>query len=216
MDPEDPLEELLFHDEEEGAADREARHILYGCTSSDDTLSAEWARGDVRLLLPQHKQARLVLPQQYRRSGARRPAGSKNKDTPADFKVFEVNVTLTGGSCDIDPALLDVMETFLKEHCPAGMFALERGGTVSHLHLQVRLPMWTSSRVSYGLVLIGRSDISMNICRVLRMRAKTVRGITLALKRHVAWDATGKQPPGSRVMCKGITGSRLHTWAGLV
>ena len=90
---------------------------------------------DVRLLLPQHKQTRLVLPQQYRRSGARRPAGSKNKDTPADFEVFEVNVTLTGGSCDIDPALLDVMETFLKEHRPAGMFALERGGTVSHLHL---------------------------------------------------------------------------------
>ena len=48
------------------------------------------------------------------------------------------------------------------------------------------------------------------------MSAKTVRRITLAIKRHLGWDATGKQPPGSRVMCKGITGSRLHTWAGLV
>ena len=48
------------------------------------------------------------------------------------------------------------------------------------------------------------------------MRAKTVRGITLAIKRHLGWDIPGKQPAGSRVMCKGITGSRLHTWAGLV
>ena len=50
-----------------------------------------------------------------------------------------MSVPITGGYCDIDPALLqlDVMETFLKEYCLAGMFALERGGTVSHQHLQV-------------------------------------------------------------------------------
>ena len=31
------------------------------------------------------------------------------------------------------------MEVFLRRYCMAGMFAMERGGTVSHLHLQVRL-----------------------------------------------------------------------------
>ena len=41
-DSDDRLEELLFHDEEEGAADWEAHHMLYGCTSPDDTLSAGW------------------------------------------------------------------------------------------------------------------------------------------------------------------------------
>ena len=31
------------------------------------------------------------------------------------------------------------MEVFLRQCCMAGIFALERGGTVSHLHLQVWL-----------------------------------------------------------------------------
>jgi len=75
----------------------------------------------------------------------------------------------------------------LKVSALTGMFALERGGSVSHLHLQ----------------------------GVLRMKARTVRGITVAIKRHLQWDE-GKQPFGSRVMCRGITGTKLHTWAGLV
>ena len=77
--------------------------------------------------------------------------------------------------------------TGMNDSSVAGMFALERGGTVSHLHLQ----------------------------GILRMQAKTVRGITAAIKRHLHWDE-GRQPPGSRVMCRGLTGNRLHTWAGLV
>ena len=42
-----------------------------------------------------------------------------------------------------------------------------------------------------------------------------MRGITIAIKQHLGWDK-GKQPAGSRVMCRGITGDKLHTWAGLV
>lgn len=67
-----------------------------------------------------------------------RPKGSKNKaEDPEEWEPKEVSVTITGGSFDIDPALLDRMYLFLTGACMAGMFALERGGTVSHLHLQV-------------------------------------------------------------------------------
>ena len=50
---------------------------------------------------------------------------------------------------------------------------------------------------------------------VLRMRAKTVRGITSAIKRHLGWDQ-GKQPFGSRVMCRELIEKKLHTWQGLL
>ena len=59
------------------------------------------------------------------------------------------------------------------------------------------------------------SNLWLCLQGVLRMKAKTVRGITAAIKRHLQWDE-GKQPFGSRVMCRGITGSKLHTWPGLV
>ena len=136
--PRRPFGKVLFHDEEEGAAACEARRILYGCTSSDDTLSAEWALDsgcEAALAAAQAESPSAATAIPPKRSEAD-PPKSKNKDTPADFEVFEVSVTLTGGSCDIDLALLDGMVTFLKEYCPAGMFALERGETVSHLHLQ--------------------------------------------------------------------------------
>ena len=45
------------------------------------------------------------------------------------------------------------------------------------------------------------------------MKADTVRGITTAIKQHLCW-VKGKQPFGSKVMCRGITGSGLHTWPG--
>ncbi len=45
-------------------------------------------------------------------------------------------MTICGESQDIDPSLLDKMEAFLTAVCVAGVFSLERGGTMSHLHLQ--------------------------------------------------------------------------------
>ena len=47
------------------------------------------------------------------------------------------------------------------------------------------------------------------------MKSKMVRGITTAIKQHLGW-VKGKQPFGSRVMCRGISGHKLHTWEGLV
>ena len=109
------------------------------CASSDDTLSAEWEPSSSCEAPAAAPRAEVVdvptVGPPKRKRG--RPAGSKSKETVEDFEAFEVSVTITGGSCDIDAGLLDVMETFLKELCLAGMFALERGGTVSHLHLQV-------------------------------------------------------------------------------
>ena len=116
---------------------------MRGCASSDDTLSAEWEPGSSCEAPAAAARAELVdvpteTPPKQKRG---RPAGSKYMDTVEEFEPFEVSVTITGGSCDIDPGLFGVMETFLKEFCLAGMFALERGGTVSHLHLQVRPPI---------------------------------------------------------------------------
>ena len=112
-----------------------------------------------------------AVPELPRKRG--RPFGSKgNQDDPSLWEAREVSVTITAGSCDIDPGKLNDMELFLEEYCMAGLFALVRGGMVCHLHLQ----------------------------GVLRMRAKTVRGITAAIKVHMGWDK-GQQPAGSRVMC---------------
>ena len=55
----------------------------------------------------------------------------------------------------------------------------------------------------------------MHLQGVIRLKAKTARGITVAIKRHLQWDK-GKQPSGSRVMCRGLTRDKLHTWPGLV
>ena len=108
--------------------------------------------------------------------------GSKNQpEDPADWEPKEVSVTITGCSWDIEPGKLDEMDVFLQECCMAGMFALERGGTVSHLHLQV------CSRCSW--IALARSNMAnsytnVRLCLqgVLRMKAKTVRGITTAIK----------------------------------
>ena len=108
----------------------------------------------------------LLLKARHHVAERGRPLHSKNKqDDPSLWEPREVSVTITAGSCDIEPDGLNDMELFLEEYCMAGVFALERGGTVCHLHLQ----------------------------GVLRMRAKTVRGITAAIKVHMGWDK-GQQP----------------------
>ena len=161
-----------------GAAELEATHLLRTARQSENVpvdldVAAPLLHGPVVSELP-------------RKRG--RPFGSKTKhDDPSLWEAKEVSVTITAGSCDIDSDLLNDMELFLEEYCMAGLFALERGGTVCHLHLQ----------------------------GVLRMRAKTVRGITAAIKVHMGWDK-GRQPAGSRVMCRSLTNNKLHTWTGLV
>jgi len=159
------------------AADEEASQLLQGLRPFKKILrgSGKWIAG------PDAVQP----PGTARKRG--RPVGSKKREDPLLWEAKEVSVTITAGSCDIDPGKLDDMELFLEAYCMAGLFALERGGTVCHLHLQ----------------------------GILRMRAKTVRGISAALKAHLGWDK-GRQPVGSRVMCRSVTNNKLHTWPGLV
>ena len=115
-------------------------------------------------------------------------------------------MTITGRSIDIDPGKLDDMEAFLREYCMAGMFALERGDSMSHLYLTP----FKMLRTAYESDQQSKADVTSNLQlylqRVLRMRPKTVtvRGLTVAIKRHLQWDE-GKQPFGSRIMCRGIT-----------
>ena len=208
----------LDNEEDDAAAVLEARLLLRGSTSPDSqrtpsvgtpppapaTGAAANAGGVVSSASPP-----------LRKRG--RPNGSKKPEDPSAWEPKEVSVTITGGSFDIDPAKLSEMEAFLEGCCVAGMFALERGGSVSHLHLQVRSFGFRSLFLLQAVACIRRKYKKLLCCSqgVLRMRAKTVRGITLAIKQHLGWDK-GKQPAGSRVMCRGITGDKLHTWAGLV
>ena len=172
--------ECFLNDRSTGAADAEATYLLRAARQPENVV------GD---LDPSASLPATAAPEIPRKRG--RPFSSRNKqDDPSLWEPREVNVTITAGSCDIDPDRLNDMELFLEEYCMAGVFALERGGTVCHLHLQ----------------------------GVLRMRAKTVRGImmiTAAIKVHMGWDK-GRQPAGSRVMCRSLTNNKLHTWTGLV
>ena len=132
----------FIDDQGDEAADVEAAQLLQGLRSQDrvfadsdaGTPQAAAAAGAAAAAMVAGAAA-VPLP---RKRG--RPLGSKGKsENPADWDPKEVSVTITGGSRDIDPGKLDDMEAFLREYCMAGMFALERGGTVSHLHLQVGL-----------------------------------------------------------------------------
>ncbi len=179
-DDEDDLHAVFIDDTTDEAAQIEAAQLLQGLRTYAQVADASFQQAAA----PAEPAA--AAPPAPRKRG--RPAGSKNKPTnPAEWEAKEVSVTITAGCTDIDASKLDDMDAFLSKYCLAGMFSLERGGTVCHLHLQ-------------GFV---------------RMRAKTVRGITIAIKQHLQWD-NGKQPFGSRVMCRGLTEHKLHTWVGLL
>lgn len=169
----------LINDETEEGAAEEGAQLLLGLRSYDEVM-ADGVAGAA-------PQAEGAPPAEKPKRG--RPKGStkKKKDAEEEMQEREVSVTITGGACDIDPSLLDRMEAFLTTLCLAGFFALERGGTVCHLHLQ----------------------------GVLRMRAKTTRGITAAIRQWLGWEQH-KQPAGSRIMCRGLTYNKLHTFVGML
>jgi hypothetical protein len=60
-------------------------------------------------------------------------------------KLLEAYVTIVVGWFDVNPSLLSKMEMFIKKECVVGLCALERGGTLSHLHMQVVIKLHISS-----------------------------------------------------------------------
>ena len=96
-------------------------------------------------------------------------------------------MTISAGAVDIDKKILSKLEGFMKEECEAGIFALERGGTCAHLHVQ-------------GLI---------------RAAAKNACSMNARLNKLLGWDDC-KPSPGARVMCKSLSGKKLHTWHGLI
>lgn len=76
---------------------------------------------------------------------------TKKTKKPAAVETREISVTISAGARDIDEELLHVMEKFLEDHCEAGLVALERGGTVYHLHMQAILRIECTCTRSVGL-----------------------------------------------------------------
>ena len=115
-----------------------------------------------------------------------RPNGSKKTEDPTAWEPKEVSLTITGGSFYIDPVKLGEMEAFLEDCCLAGMFALEGRLSVTSPSAGALL----GSAALKEVVNINRKCAALLLCLqgVLQMRAKTVRGITIAIKQHLGWD----------------------------
>ena len=129
----------LDNEEDDEAAVLEAKLLLRGSTSpsSQRTSSVDTPSPSPGTGVPAAAGAPVSSASPPLRKRGR-PNGSRKTEDPTTWEPKEVSVTITGGSFDIDPAKLGEMEVFLEECCLAGMFALERGGSVSRLHLQVR------------------------------------------------------------------------------
>lgn len=113
-----------------------------------------------------------------------RPAKPKAVEV---LKLWEVSVTISAGSCDIDTAVMPKLEQFLKDKCEAGMFSFERGGTVGHLHVQ----------------------------GVIRVKCKQAASMTAALKTLFGWNKS-KHSVGARIMCRSLIQTGVHTWLGMI
>ena len=120
-----------------------------------------------------------------------RPAKPKLDDTDAEAskkaKVYELSVTISAGSRDIDKSVMAKLQAFLEPSCLAGIFAFEKGGTCAHLHVQ----------------------------GVVRAECKGAVSMNRALNKLLGWDVA-KPSPGARVMCRALTGKKLHTWHGMI
>ncbi|KAI5075760.1 hypothetical protein GOP47_0009836 [Adiantum capillus-veneris] len=112
-------------------------------------------------------------------------ARSGRSEKPKSSRLMEVSVTVSVGGCDIDVALLASMHAFLERDTAAGLCALERGGTLFHLHFQMVMRLWTSS-----LVAANRK-----------------------VKQYLGWDKV--VPAGGMVLCRALKQRNMHTFEGM-
>ncbi len=60
-------------------------------------------------------------------------------------KLLEASMTIVLGGSNVDPNLLCKREMFIIKECLARLCALKRGGTLSHLHMQMVVKFHISS-----------------------------------------------------------------------
>jgi hypothetical protein len=60
-------------------------------------------------------------------------------------KLLDAFVIVEVGWFDVDPSLLSKMEVFIKKECVVGRCELEKGGTLSHFHMQMVVDFHISS-----------------------------------------------------------------------
>ncbi len=78
------------------------------------------------------------------------------------------------GLSDVDPSLLFKMEVFIKKKCVVGLCALKRGGTFSHLHMQM----------------------------VVNLHISSLKMLNKVLKEQLGWDDPKKTLDGHVMHCK--------------
>lgn len=107
----------------------------------------------------------------------------------ARLQVLELSVTVSIGGSDLPDEgrpLLTKLEKFLTERCLAGMFSLERGGSLLHLHAQ----------------------------GVVRIESTCAATVSKLVKKALGWDVN--KPAGALVMCRTLAQRGLHTFTGML
>jgi hypothetical protein len=61
------------------------------------------------------------------------------------IKLLEASMTIVLGGSNVDPNLLSKKKVFIIKECVARLCALEWGGTLSHLHMQMVVKFHISS-----------------------------------------------------------------------
>ncbi|KAL3701627.1 hypothetical protein R1sor_019649 [Riccia sorocarpa] len=77
--------------------------------------------------------------------GCREPPAKRRKSTPVKMMELSVMISITGS--DISPTLFPLIQDFLQSQCEAGVFAVERDGSLLNLHLQGVIAMVCSSAI---------------------------------------------------------------------
>lgn len=117
---------------------------------------------------------------------ARSPSAVRVK-APITDKEWELSVTVSAGSEDLQEGVLERLHEFLAEKCLAGMFSLEKGGVCQHLHAQ----------------------------GVVRIVCKGAKSINTLLHSWLGWN-DNKPSPGARIQCKALMNAGIHTWHGML
>jgi hypothetical protein len=121
------------------------------------------------------------------------------KDAPREVRAFgmkdskkllEAFMTIDVGEFDVDPSLLSKMEVFIKKKSVIEFFALQRGGILSHLHMQMIVKLHISSLKMLNKVLKERLSGMVQKKHQMSMSCTTSSYRTLVFIHLLVWLAT--------------------------
>jgi hypothetical protein len=84
------------------------------------------------------------------------------KKLKKDEKLLEVGITISVGCCDISTKMLAMMKKFIEDRCVSRLCALERGGSLSRLHLQMMCLIYISNVIALSKLIkkaLGWDDV---------------------------------------------------------